>query len=87
MEYEEGNWINGELSGYGIRAWRKKLDDLYQSKYVGGFKNDAMNGYGKYWYSLGAVFEGFFDCCSENKPFQTGKMTYKNGKVEEGTWQ
>ena len=87
LEYEEGYWSEGKLNGFGIRVWKKKADELQQTKYEGEFKNGAKNGYGKYWYASGAFFEGFFDCCSEEKSYQTGLMTYKSGETKYGTWE
>jgi len=85
--YEDGDWKEGALDGFGVRVWEKSKDDIQQLKYEGGFKNDEKDGYGKYWYGSGATFEGYFDCCSEEEPYQTGVMTYVSGETESGTWK
>jgi len=88
-EFSEGEFKSGTLSynEYDKSILSSGLSRWSESKYEGGFKNNKKNGFGKYWYPSGAVFEGFFDCCSETKPFQTGIMTFKSGEVEEGTWR
>ena len=87
MIYEAGEWKDGVLDGYGIKAWEKTEDDIQNPKYEGGLKNGLKQGYGKYWYGSGGVFEGYFDCCSEEKSYQTGVMIYVSGETERGTWQ
>ena len=87
MIFESGEWKDGSLEGYGIRAWEKSEDDKQEPKYEGDFKKGLKQGYGKYWYGSGAVFEGYFDCCSEEKSFQKGVMTYVSGETKSGTWK
>jgi len=87
-EFSKGKFKSGTLSydEYDKPNWSSGVSKWSESKYKGEFKNNKKNGIGKYWYPSGAVFEGFFDCCSDTKPFQTGILTLKSGKVEEGTW-
>ena len=86
--YENGEWNDEwKLDGYGERVWKKREGNTQQSKYIGEFKNDKKDGYGKYWYGSGSIFEGFYDCCSEENPYHVGVMTYPSGETEEGAWE
>ena len=72
----EGNWINGELIGYG-QMWRAG------NVYEGYFEAGEQNGYGKMTYRNGDVYEGEF---VNGEPSGYGEMTYEDGTVYEGNW-
>ena len=50
----EGNFINGELNGYGKVVW------LNGNRYEGEFKNDLRHGTGKFYFADGEVLSGIW---------------------------
>ena len=94
-----GEWKNGRYDGQGIRTysdeskyvgeWKDgqyhgqgKKSEPSGSYYEGGWKKGKQDGYGtEYW--KGDIFVGEFEMHEKKK----GKMTYRNGKVEEGLWE
>ena len=51
----EGNFINGELNGYGKMVW------LNGNRYEGEFKNDLRHGTGKFYFADGEILNGVWE--------------------------
>ena len=72
-----GEWKNDKMNGFGKRTSANGKD--YNE---GIWKNNSLHGIGtEYW--QGDIFVGEFEMGVKKK----GKMTYRNGKVEEGLWE
>ena len=65
----EGNFINGQLSGYA------KYKNENGNRYEGNFINYMQHGKGTKYYGNGNTFEGLFNSFKEH----TGVLTYPNG--------
>lgn len=95
----EGEFINGELEGYGVF---KGNDGIM---YCGNYKNSKRNGKGIYTFSNGDIYEGFFvnnhfngvgtlkrkNGCNFtgtfiNNNFHEGKEIHSNGDVYQGSY-
>jgi len=81
----EGDYVyfkdknTSQMHGKGKMTWANpKVCKEFEGNYVNGKKN----GKGKYLLTDGRIFEGDFD----GNGSATGKMTYPNGKTEQGTW-
>lgn len=75
----EGDWVKGNRHGIGKVIWTKPN---VCKEFEGGFFENRLKGQGKYLLSDGRIFEGDFD----GNGSATGKMTYPNGKTENGVW-
>lgn len=78
----EGDWLetdgNKQRHGSGIYS-------IGTERYVGEWKNDAMNGQGKYFFTSGSVYEG----CFVNNLFEGyGTYSFPDGvKAYKGYWR
>jgi len=82
--YYEGSWIKGK-GPHGKGKLTLTKDNIVTDEYEGEFSNGAYHGKGIYKNNtLGQVYEGSFD---EGNMHGRGKMTYPDGRVEEGNWE
>lgn len=50
----EGEWVDGEREGNGETVYASGINE----KYIGEWKNDMCNGYGKYYSGIKAIADG-----------------------------
>ncbi|XP_031421431.1 MORN repeat-containing protein 1 isoform X2 [Clupea harengus] len=99
--YYEGEFVNGEIEGNGVRYWAKT-----GSTYSGQFSAGELHGFGVFQHGNGEKYEGEFawglreghgllvdrdgqtyeGCFHQNKRHGEGRMHYRNGDVYEGSW-
>ena len=72
-----GEWKDDEMHGQGTYFW------YYGDKYVGEWKGGTKNGKGIYFWDDGTEYDGEW----KGKMNGIGKMTHKNGRIEEGLWK
>ena len=55
-----GMWKNNLQNGYGIHIWydSKNENKFFRDRYVGEWKDGKREGYGKFYYSNGNIYEG-----------------------------
>ena len=89
----EGEWTNGKITGYGEKkelnnkySYGYWVNGTLKNKYaffinknvsVGCIAGNCQNGYGKYKWSNGDIFQGFF----VNGKRRLGRYTYPSGNV------
>lgn len=76
-EYK-GNFVNGELSGFGQRKF------ISGNMYRGEMINGVRNGRGKFSYANGDIYEGHYE---DGKRHGRGIYHYSTGSVFEGTYK
>ncbi|KYO31431.1 MORN repeat-containing protein 1 isoform X1 [Alligator mississippiensis] len=99
--YYEGEFVDGEILGNGLRYWASS-----GNTYSGQFMLGELHGHGVMQYRDGGKYEGEFSCgmregygllvdsdgqiyqgsFHKNKKHGGGKMTFKNGDKYEGDW-
>ncbi|XP_019367087.1 PREDICTED: MORN repeat-containing protein 1 [Gavialis gangeticus] len=99
--YYEGEFVDGEILGNGLRYWASS-----GNTYSGQFMLGELHGHGVMQYRDGGKYEGEFFCgmregygllvdregqiyqgsFHKNKKHGGGKMTFKNGDKYEGDW-
>ena len=79
----EGNWVNGQRSGFG--TWTHDQWGSYKDVYEGNWANDMKNGQGTMTYSDRQKYVGNWE--NDNKSGQ-GTITYPYGNIYgyEGNW-
>jgi hypothetical protein len=80
ISVNEGEWENGELSGYGVCRFK---DDEGDEILEGEFKDTKLNGYAIYRYSDGRVHRGQW---KDDLPNGQGFLRLTSGRSYEGTW-
>ena len=58
-----GRWANNLQNGFGVHIWYdKKLGNnkFFRDRYVGNWKDGKRDGYGKFFYSNGTIYEGYW---------------------------
>jgi len=80
----EGQWVAGEMSGFGIyRFYNEKLD-RFKGQYEGQFSNSKFNGFGKMIYPNSSVYCGYWrDGLKEG----LGEFACINGETIMGRWE
>jgi hypothetical protein len=87
---EEGEWRNGKLNGQGTQTWGDG------TKFAGQFKNgqkfvgewlDGSARQGCFTYADGSRYVGQLSGDMTMRRNGHGKMTYPDGRVEEGLWK
>lgn len=72
------------MHGYGTKFWGiSEVDEYTNNKYVGEWKNDMMDGFGKYEWADGCYYEGAW---KNDKQNGSGIFITKDRKVIEGYW-
>ncbi|KAJ8257695.1 hypothetical protein GJAV_G00188700 [Gymnothorax javanicus] len=99
--FYEGEFVNGEIEGNGLRFWARSGDS-----YSGQFKSGELHGFGVMQYASGEKFEGEYcyglreghgflldkegntyeGSFHEDKKHGEGVMNYRNGDQYEGDW-
>ena len=80
----EGNWINGLCPNGQIIDSYSAGDEHCETSYKGEISsNFNKQGFGTYKDCDGNIYVGYFENDSENGQ---GKMTYRDGKIEQGTF-
>ena len=96
----KGQFINDNISGYGVANWPDKTYEGYWMnnqkhgkgkenytdgrKYVGEFKNDKKEGCGEFTWPNGSVFKGMF---VNGKQHGEGEFVNQNGLSKRGIWE
>ena len=62
FEKYSGQWKNNLQCGFGIHIWYNNKQDVnfFRDRYVGQWVNGKREGYGKFYYSNGNIYEGFW---------------------------
>ena len=57
-----GQWKNNLQNGLGIHIWYDTNNEnkFFRNRYIGEWKDGKRNGYGKFFYNNGCVYEGFW---------------------------
>ncbi|KAL5021284.1 hypothetical protein ScPMuIL_000439 [Solemya velum] len=76
--YYEGQFVNGEIQGYGYRYYA-----VSHCKYSGQFYRGEANGKGKMCYRDGSLYEGDW---KENKKEGIGTMKYRDSQLFQGAY-
>ena len=72
------------MHGHGTKFLGKAVIGKYtNNKYVGEWKNDNMNGLGKYEWADGSYYEGSW---KNDLPNGDGVYVFKNGEKFKGHW-
>jgi uncharacterized protein (TIGR02145 family) len=80
----EGNWINGLCPNGQMNDYFTAGDEHCETSYKGDLSSDFnKQGFGTYIDCDGSTYVGYFANNSKNGE---GKLTYKNGKIEQGTF-
>ena len=84
ITYKDGSVYEGELDGF-VRSGKGSLSYANGDIYVGEFKNDEIDGYGKFtYYSTGDTYEGEVHNAQK---VGYGKYSYYEGTVYEGNYE
>jgi hypothetical protein len=59
-------------------------DTPEMTTYIGHWKNDEINGFGRYFYPNGNIYEGEWQ---DNLRHGKGLMIYNDGSIENGIWE
>lgn len=82
--YYNGEYKNGLMHGQGTKFWGIAEDDKYtNNKYIGQWKDDEMDGFGRYEWADGSYYEGPWKNGNQNG---YGIYVFKNGEVFKGYW-
>eukprot|EP00794_Sanderia_malayensis_P009794 gene9794-10793_t len=76
--FYEGQFVNGEMSGVGVRKWARSCN-----VYEGEFQRGELNGKGVMKYADGSTYEGDW---VENMRQGEGKLTIHDGSLYKGSF-
>ncbi len=80
----EGNWVNGLCPNGQINDYSYVEGETCETSYKGDLSSDFnKQGFGTFTDCDGNTYVGYFENDSKNGQ---GKLTYKNGKIEQGTF-
>ena len=81
-----GNWERNLENGLGLHVWfeHKSEARFIRNRYLGEWHNGRRNGYGIFYYSNGAVYEGFFH---DNKKNGFGIHYTAEGRILKGKFE
>jgi uncharacterized protein (TIGR02145 family) len=80
----EGDWINGLCPNGQMNGYFSAGDEYCETSYKGDLSSDFnKQGFGTYMDCDGSTYVGYF--ANDSKEGE-GKLTYSNGKVEQGTF-
>ena len=87
-EKYEGEYRNGKKHGQGISTWSTPHKSAGE-KYIGEYRNGKKHGQGISTWSSPSKYVGFkyVGEFRHDKRNGQGKMTYPDGKIEEGIWK
>ena len=81
----EGDWLNGEMDGFGTyKFWDKSKDQFSKQIYDGQFKHGVREGVGIMKYSNGDVYNGNWQ---NNYRTGDGICYFADGCVFQGLWK
>ena len=72
-----GMWDDNLQNGFGIHIWydTKQNNKFFRDRYIGEWKNGKREGYGKFFYSNGSIYEGYW---KNNKKEGFGIFNYND---------
>ena len=78
-EYYEGDFVYGQMTGYGVYVYASVIGDRYE----GNMKNGKRSGQGKYTWADGSYYEGGFDNDMKNG---SGTYIWADGSSYTGSY-
>lgn len=83
-DFYEGDYKNGQRSGYGKYVFRKVKGKMRNACYMGHYVNNKKNGQGTFMYPDGAKYEGSW---KDDLRHGFGSYSYTNGDLYRGEWE
>ena len=62
LEKYTGQWDNNLQNGFGVHIWYDIKQEMkyFRDRYIGEWKDGKRDGYGKFFYSNGSMYEGYW---------------------------
>ena len=77
LEKYTGQWDNNLQNGFGVHIWYDIKQEMkyFRDRYIGEWKDGKREGYGKFFYSNGNIYEGYW---KNNKKEGYGIFTFQD---------
>ena len=77
LEKYSGHWDNNLQNGFGVHIWYDIKQEMkyFRDRYIGEWKDGKREGYGKFFYSNGSIYEGYW---KNNKKEGFGIFTFQD---------
>ena len=77
LEKYSGQWDNNLQNGFGVHIWYDIKQEMkyFRDRYIGQWKDGKREGYGKFFYSNGSIYEGYW---KNNKKEGFGIFTFQD---------
>ena len=77
LEKYTGQWDNNLQNGFGVHIWYDIKQEMkyFRDRYIGEWKDGKREGYGKFFYSNGSIYEGYW---KNNKKEGYGIFTFQD---------